>query len=138
MSKTDSNDKNNADTKQDRARILRARDIIPGASKGRSEKNSSPMSNISDEHANAGRRAGGIPTFDLAEEILAEQRKITAIKRKAPGKKSEAPAREQKARPIGYAVKQPVMALSKQELLIAEIVARDIERLCGLGSSAVW
>jgi hypothetical protein len=32
---------------------------------------------------------GEIPKFDLAEQILAEQRKITAIRRKAPGKKPQ-------------------------------------------------
>lgn len=59
-----------------------------------------------------------IPSFDLAEEIMAEQRKITAIRRKAPGKKTE-------AQPVD--IEQP---LSEQEKIIAEIVARDIERLC--------
>jgi len=33
-----------------------------------------------------------IPKFDLAEQILAEQRKITAIRRKAPGKPQRLPS----------------------------------------------
>ena len=35
---------------------------------------------------------GEIPKFDLAEQILAEQRKITAIRRKAPGKPQRLPS----------------------------------------------
>lgn len=35
---------------------------------------------------------GEIPKFDLAEQILAEQRKITAIRRKAPGKHRRLPS----------------------------------------------
>lgn len=66
-----------------------------------------------------------IPSFDLAEEIMAEQRKITAIRRKAPSKKNEAQRSEPQAQPVD--IEQP---LSEQEKIIAEIVARDIERLC--------
>jgi hypothetical protein len=68
-----------------------------------------------------------IPKFDLAEEIMAEQRRITAIRRKAPGQKTEAQRSEPQAQPVGYATEQP---LSEQDKIIAEIVARDIEKLC--------
>ena len=133
---------------------------------------------------------GEIPKFDLAEQILAEQRKITAIRRKAPGKtqrlpslappllsatpvpaatqrvqaadkavtrvqaqdgaagkktescpsdgRGEPPAREREAESIGYTInparqktggiKQPPLTLSEQGRIIAEIVARDIEK----------
>jgi hypothetical protein len=80
---------------------------------------------------------------------LAEQRKITAIRRKAPGKpqrlpsqdgiagkKIEPPAREGEAESIGYparqktgGIQQPPLTLSEQGQIIAEIVARDIEKL---------
>ncbi len=132
-----------------------------------------------------------IPKFDLAEQILAEQRKITAIRRKAPGKpqrlpslappllsatpvpaatqrvqaadkgvtrvqaqdgaagkkteprpsdgRGEPPAQEGEAESIGYTInparqktggiKQPPLTLSEQGQIIAEIVARDIEKL---------
>ncbi|MFB0553469.1 MAG: hypothetical protein ACETWQ_09160 [Phycisphaerae bacterium] len=102
-----------------------------------------------------------IPKFDLAEQILAEQRKITAIRRKAPGKpqrlpsqdgatgkkteprpsdgRGEPPAQERGAESIGYAInparqktggfQQPPLTLSEQGRIIAEIVARDIEKL---------
>ena len=120
---------------------------------------------------------GEIPKFDLAEQILAEQRKITAIRRKAPGKprrlpslappllsatadkgvtrvppqdgaagkktesrpsdgRGEPPAREREVESIGYparqktgGVKPPPLTLSEQGQIIAEIVARDIEKL---------
>ena len=68
-----------------------------------------------------------IPKFDLAEEIMAEQRRITAVKRRAPAKKTEAQRSEPQAQPVGYTTEQP---LSEQEKIIAEIVARDIEKLC--------
>jgi hypothetical protein len=88
---------------------------------------------------------GGIPKFDLAEQILAEQRKITSIRRKAPGKKTEPrpsdgrgepPAQKREVESIGYparqktgGVQQPLLTLSEQGQIIAEIVARDIEKL---------
>ena len=74
-------------------------------------------------------QANAIPKFDLAEQILAEQRKITAIRRKAPGKKNKAPDQQPQAQSTGYTIKQPPPILSEQEQIIAEIVARDIEKL---------
>ena len=155
MSETDTN-------KQDDTDVLRAEDI----------------QDASEPRPSDGR--GEIPKFDLAEQILAEQRKITAIRRKAPGKpqrlpslappllsatadkgvtrvqaqdgaagkktesrpsdgRGEPPAREREAELIGYTidparqktggVKPPPLTLSEQGQIIAEIVARDIEKL---------
>ncbi len=70
-----------------------------------------------------------IPRFDLAEQIMAEQRKITAIRRKAPGQKTKTPDQRPRIQSTDYAVKQPPPVLSQKELIIAEIVARDIENL---------
>ena len=97
------------------------------------------------EPTDAAREGNEIPKFDLAEEIMAEQRRITAIRRKGPGQKSEAPSEEGEVeldstsqedgemggRSIGYTIEQPPPMLSEQEKIIAEIVARDIEKLCG-------
>jgi hypothetical protein len=69
-----------------------------------------------------------IPKFNLAEDIMAEQRKITAIRRKAPDKKSETQSHKQQVEPIDNVVQRPVP--SEQDRMIAEIVSRDIERLC--------
>ena len=155
MSETDTN-------KQDDTDVLRAEDI----------------QDASEPRPSDGR--GEIPKFDLAEQILAEQRKITAIRRKAPGKpqrlpslappllsatadkgvtrvqaqdgvagkktesrpsdgRGEPPAREREVESIGYTinparqktggVKPPPLTLSEQGQIIAEIVARDIEKL---------
>ncbi|MFH1719631.1 MAG: hypothetical protein ABIF19_19950 [Planctomycetota bacterium] len=71
---------------------------------------------------------GGIPKFDLAEQIMAEQRKIAATKRKGPGRKVEAPRQPRKAESIASVVTPPPI-LSEQQRIIAEIVARDIEKL---------
>jgi hypothetical protein len=71
-----------------------------------------------------------IPSFDLAEEIMAEQRKITAIRRKAPGQKTEAQRLKPETQIDDHIIEQPKPLLSEQEKIIAEIVARDIERLC--------
>lgn len=84
---------------------------------------------------------GEIPKFDLAEQIMAEQRKITAIRRKAPSKPQRLPSQEraagkktgpptqEEAESIGYTIQQPPLTLSEQGQIIAEIVARDIEKL---------
>ncbi len=72
-----------------------------------------------------------IPSFDLAEEIMAEQRKITAMKRKAPGQKTEAQRLKPETQIDDHIIEQPKpLLLSEQEKIITEIVARDIERLC--------
>jgi len=71
-----------------------------------------------------------IPRFDLAEQIMAEQRKMTAIRRKAPGQKAEAKTQSQKPEPIGYTIGQPAPMPLEQKEIITEIIARDIERLC--------
>ena len=72
-----------------------------------------------------------IPSFDLAEEIMAHQRKITSIKRKAPGKnvdvRVERKDYERVSKAADYGAAEEIFA--NEDLLIAEIVARDIERL---------
>lgn len=75
-----------------------------------------------------------IPTFDLAEDIMAEQRKVTAIRRKAPGKKTEAQKQEAKTKPTDYTIEQPPPVRSDRTQIITKIVARDIKRLCGDGA----
>jgi hypothetical protein len=76
-----------------------------------------------------------IPKFDVAEEILADQRKISAVKRKAPGRKIEALSEQQDAKSPGHTIEQPPQILSEQEQIVAEIVARDIQQLCRRSAS---
>lgn len=80
------------------------------------------------ERANAVEKGSEIPKFDLAEQIMAEQRKVAAVRRKGPSRKAVAPSQKHRVESIGYAVKPPPI-LSEQEQIIAEIVAMDIERL---------
>ena len=70
-----------------------------------------------------------IPKFDLAKQIMAEQRKITAIRRKGPDKMARPPQKRHPAESIGRNV-MPRPILSGPGDIIAEIVARDIENLC--------
>ena len=72
---------------------------------------------------------GEIPKFNLAEQIMAEQRKITAIRRKGPDKMAKPPQKQHPAESIGRHV-MPMPVLSGPEQIISEIVARDIEELC--------
>jgi hypothetical protein len=72
-----------------------------------------------------------VPAYDLAENILAEQRRAAGRRRRGPGRTEPEPAAALK-RP---AVKVPASDLASQGLLelqriVAEIVASDIERLC--------
>ena len=72
---------------------------------------------------------GEIPKFDLAEQIMAEHRKITAIRRKGPAKKAKTPKKPHPAESIARNIKtRPIV--SEPGRIIAEIVARDIENLC--------
>jgi hypothetical protein len=84
----------------------------------------------------------GIPKFDLAEQIMSEHRKNASVKRKGPAKTVRSPKRELKVDPVGHAVELHLMPVGVghavelhlmpvgQEQVIADIVARDIERLC--------
>lgn len=82
------------------------------------------------EEAETSEETPEIPSFDLADEIMAEQRKITAIRRKAPGQKTEVQRLKPEPQIDDLIIEQPKPLLSEQEKIIAEIVARDIERLC--------
>jgi len=80
--------------------------------------------------AGAGRKTSDIPQLDLDKQILAKQRKVTSVRRKGPGAKSKAPAKiAEIASPVRRAIRA-VPELPEQDRIIAEIVARDIERLC--------
>jgi hypothetical protein len=89
---------------------------------------------LSVESAGAMQETHGIPKFDLAEQIMAEQRKIAAIRRRGPGRKAEAPKQQRRVESIAHTVEPPPI-LSEQEQIIAEIVARDVQRLCKDNSS---
>jgi hypothetical protein len=70
-----------------------------------------------------------IPKFDLAEQIMAQHRKNSAIRRKGPGQKNEIPNNQQ-ARSLNYTAMPPIP--SQEDTIIADIVARDIKKFCAL------
>ena len=71
----------------------------------------------------------GIPKFDLAEQIMAEQRKSASVRRKGPAKRVRSPKQPRKVDLVGHAIGSQPVSLG-QDQVIADIVARDIERLC--------
>ncbi len=88
-----------------------------------------PVEGTSTHAADAGQRWGEIPKFDLANDIMAEHRKITATRRKAPGKETEPSNIDKELEPVGHATEQLIQPLPEQQI-IAEIVARDLRKLC--------
>lgn len=95
--------------------ILRAKDIIPGARHNKTENGS----------------GSDIPQFNLARDIMASHRQITASRRKSPSSANDG------TEPIAarWAMDKTTETLhSEWNPIIADIVTRDIERLCGNGS----
>ena len=70
-----------------------------------------------------------IPKFDLAEQIMSEHRKNASVRRKGPARKVQPPKTEPKSELVARAAGPHPVSLG-QEQVIADIVARDIERLC--------
>ena len=70
-----------------------------------------------------------IPKFDLAKQIMAEHRKITAVKRKGPAKKVKSSPKHHPVELIARNI-MPGPIVNGPEEIIAEIVARDIENFC--------
>ncbi len=75
----------------------------------------------------------GIPKFDLAEQIMAEQRKSASVRRKGPAKRVRPPKQPRKVEPISRAIRLQPVSLGPEHV-IAEIVVRVIDRL-GSGSA---
>ncbi len=128
-----------------KADVLRARDIIPSAPPygniaGKEENSQETVPNTSYPPAvkntpvDTDQKSSEIPKFNLAEKIMAEHRRITAIRRKAPGEKDVDQKHEHEAEPGKDMAGQPMSPLSEQRQIIAEIVARDIEMLCRGGT----
>jgi len=79
-----------------------------------------------------------IPKFDVSKRILSQQRNTTAARRTAPGKSR--PNEPQPAEVISLTIKEvpapksqareAIVTQPSHNWLIAEIVARDISRLC--------
>ena len=157
MNKAENNEQFDTDILQCKADILRARNTTPlhnitqknpdtgnssATAKTATQQNTGsipietrparkkpPLPMSPDEKEEAG-KTSEIPKFDLAEELMAEQRRITAIRRKAPGGKPDAQRLKPEPQPVEHINEEPKPALSEQDKIIAEIVARDIESMC--------
>ncbi len=141
------NDKNkqqqtDEDILQGKEDVLRARDIIPDSPQSENqpylEKKSEHYKESEDLEksvidAEDNKAKANIPQFDLAEEIMARHRKITAVKRKGPGQKEKAIVTKSEDKLKHRAIYQSMEKTPEEERLIAEIVARDIQKLCRVG-----
>ena len=123
----------NIDNKKNDTDVLRAENILSPYNKEKSSEQDLPTT----ESPDVVLETTEIPKFDLAEQIMAEQRKMTAVRRKAPGKKTKAPDLQPRIQSTGCAIKPPPPTLPENELIIAEIVARDIEKLYRGDSSSL-
>lgn len=119
MAKFEKNKEGDYD-KEEREEILRARDIIPPFNTKRSDSEKKALG--------AENQHDAIPTFELAEEIMAEHRKLTSTKRKSPAIE---PLRgtDNKERENNIS-SWDITETPEMDKIITEIVARDIERLC--------
>ena len=131
------------DDKQKKDEVLRAKDIIPPYSRKILQEQNNPLkneltqdNNVNKEYAETfssnqeepARLKSEIPQFDLAGQILSEQRKIASVKRQKSVPKQEKVNLRQKTILTDSIFKPPTM-LSQQGKIIAEIVARDIRKL---------
>ena len=137
MNEDDKNEELDGDILECKGDILRARDIMPpynNEKMGEDTKKESEAGKLNSakplEIKEIGQRRSEIPRFDLAEEIMAEQRKITAIKRKRPVGKMETEGRGA-VESFRYSLEPQRLTSTGERGIIAEIVARDIKRLCG-------
>ena len=129
-------DDNSAKMRTNMERVLRAMDVIPplgSVGKQGGASNAMPPRAGAGASSDSARDRGVIPQFNLGEKILAEQRRLTATRRKAPGVSEpveSVPAEVARA-PVKASVVGPVGGeLLELRQIVADIVARDIERLC--------
>ncbi len=72
-----------------------------------------------------------IPKYDLAENILAEQRRVAARRRRAPTQAQDEPPGPPELSGLKPSFSElPSEDLPELQRIVAEIVARDIDRLC--------
>jgi len=128
VSYNDINKRIDADILRGKVDILRAHDIIPGSPLPEAEKS---QQQAPPNQTPPGRQIAEVPKFDLAEDIMAEQRRITAFKRKPPGKKDLNQSRQPQAEPAERSIRRLIPHQLEQDEIIVDIVARDIKRLCG-------
>jgi hypothetical protein len=153
-------DETNLNARRKRTRVLRATDVMPPFDKGVEPAGDSDAPAQRQERASAEPAAYGagvgdrqavaagaahdtpagagspaalaeIPSYDLAANILAEQRRVAARRRRAPTQVDEPAVASPAASGTRVSVVEfPPQNLVELQQIVAEIVARDIERLC--------
>jgi hypothetical protein len=153
-------DETNLNARPKRTRVLRATDVIPPFDKdiepaGESNAQAERQDRVVAEPAASGAGASDslavaagsardtpasvespaavveIPSYDLAANILAEQRRVASRRRRAPIQTDEPPATSPAASGARVSIVGfPPQNLMELQQVVAEIVARDIERLC--------
>ena len=109
------NDKNEQSPRPKQGRILRAKDIIPGKEY--------------EDIRESGNQNFDIPQFNLANDIMSVQRRQNTIKRKVPEIAEYTEKKtEQRTKKMGWRLAGVIE--TQRDTIIAEIVTRDIERLC--------
>jgi hypothetical protein len=104
-------------------------DFIPIKEVQPSKKPNLSLDNTGLEPENTENTKPQIPTFDLANEIMAEQRRITAVKRMGPGKKTDSRGIKTQFDSNNLIELQPSADPAQKNQVISEIVARDIQSL---------
>lgn len=141
-------DESDPKVQRKRTQVLRAADIIPPFDKppvltdvAENERPPSEPGHAKDRSSAVGGNnrvestdpvGEGVPKYDLAENILAEQRRVASRRRRAPGPTPQGafPVSLEPQREEPSAFELPSEDLSELQRIVAEIVARDIERLC--------
>ncbi len=128
------NERIDEDILQCKEDILRASDVIPPFTEEKKNNNSTkqpskPKKDILSQHKQEETSDTGaqtketheIPKFDLAQQIMAEQRKIVSVKRQSPQKNKM----EEVVAPAGEKTRSRKI---RSNSLISNIVKRDIDR----------
>jgi hypothetical protein len=72
-------------------------------------------------------RSGEMPSLDLSQQILAQQRKIAALKRKSPLQNGDSSINSRQIHPnVSQISSMPPTPASPQQRIIADIVAKEI------------
>ena len=150
MDKSQNNEQLDNDILECKADILRAKDIIPPFGKKRDpkpnpkdqntayeviEKHKEKVTQIRTDSKKTQPQQNQVPKFDLAKEIMVEQRKVSSRNRKGPGKDVKPQQPKARLHSSSYAIRQPEAISKGHGRVITDIVARDIKKLCRSGNA---
>ena len=122
---------NGADNNSDKIKkplILRIEDIIPPYNNALKRQSHRQNNDLALPHKSNDSNNFDIPTFDIASQILSQQRQHSAMKRISPARHNSAKTQLHK---ITQNTEYPYVAATRQDrTIIKDIVRRDIEMLC--------